>query len=109
MTWINLTLNDTSDFAVLCPEISLVNQYYRYLVDKGLPVTKYHSKEDRRDAINLDKQILVTTYESSKGLEADYVILIITKKKYDEYLSAEDRAVANNILYVLATRAKNNA
>mgnify|MGYP001695259097 CR=1 FL=1 len=106
LTWIKLTLNDTSDFAVLCPETPIVDEYYEYLVNKGLSVTKYHSKEDRRDAIDLDKQILVTTYESSKGLEADYVILIITKKKYDEYFSAEDGAVANNILYVLATRAK---
>lgn len=106
LTWINLTLNDMSDFAVFCPEIPIVDKYYEYLVDKGFSVAKYHSKEDRRDAINLDKQVLVTTYQSSKGLEADYVILIITKKKYDEYFSAEDGAVANNILYVLATRAK---
>ena len=106
LDWINLTLNDTSDFAVFCPEIPIVDEYYKYLVDKGFSVAKYHSKENRRDAINLDKQILVTTYESSKGLEADYVILIITKEKYDEYLSAEDGAIPNNILYVLATRAK---
>lgn len=106
LDWINLTLNDTSDFAVFCPEIPIVDEYYKYLVDKGFSVAKYHSKEDRRDAINLDKQILVTTYQSSKGLEADYVILIITKEKYDEYLSAEDGAIPNNILYVLATRAK---
>ena len=106
LDWINLTLNDTSDFAVFCPEITIVDEYYKYLVDKGFSVAKYHSKEDRRDVIDLDKQILVTTYQSSKGLEADYVILIITKEKYDEYLSAEDGAIPNNILYVLATRAK---
>jgi len=94
LTWIKLTLNDTSDFAVFCPETPIVDEYYEYLVDKGFSVAKYHSKEGRRDAINLDKQVLVTTYQSSKGLEADYVILIITKEKYDEYLSAEDGAAA---------------
>ncbi|MGI5852281.1 MAG: ATP-binding domain-containing protein [Caldicoprobacterales bacterium] len=48
----------------------------------------------------------MSTHHSSKGLEADAVILIVDKSEFDNYMEAPEGDRANNILYVLATRAK---
>lgn len=96
------------NIAIFCSGIATVDKIASFLKEKKHPYCKYHSKMNSREDHNIifDKDIFVSTYQSSKWLEADCVILLVEEKDYKKVIDNPDWGVDNNILYVLATRAK---
>lgn len=96
------------NIAIFCSGIATVDKIASFLKKEELPYCKYHSKMNNREDHNIifDKDIFVSTYQSSKWLEADCVILLIGEKEYKKVIDNPSWGVDNNTLYVLATRAK---
>jgi len=102
--FINSILNNNTNknTAILVYNQTEVDAYYRIISGLGYECSKYHSgiSNDKKKNIEYDlKNILVTTFHSSKGLEFDIVIMPSFEK------ATENK---NNFYYVGCTRAKDN-
>lgn len=108
ITWIQESQEKWFNIAIFCSGISTVDKIASFLKKQKIPYCKYHSKMNQGEGYNIifDKDIFVSTYQSSKWLEADCVILLVEEKDYKKVIDNPDWGVYNNILYVLATRAK---
>jgi len=94
--------NRNKNIALLVYNQSSVDRYYNLIKTLGYECSKYHSglsNEEKQNVENDLKNILVTTFHSSKGLEFDVVIM-------PEFETASYNN--NRLYYVAATRAKDN-
>lgn len=94
--------NRNKNIAILVYNTSEVDLYRNIVSNLGYEVSKYHNKMDNDEKKNIEenlKNIVITTFHSSKGLEFDIVIMpSFEKAKVDK----------NNFYYVGCTRAKDN-
>lgn len=94
--------NRNKNIAILLFNKSEVNDYYKTILDLGYECSKYHNDLSSLEKENVEKNlknILVTTFHSSKGLEFDIVIMPSFEK------ATESR---KRYYYVGCTRAKDN-
>lgn len=94
--------NRNKNIALLVYNTSDVDSLYYTIQQLGYEVSKYHNKLDNDEKKHVEsnlKNILVTTFHSSKGLEFDIVILPLFEKATDD---------KSNYYYVGCTRAKDN-
>lgn len=94
--------NRNKNTAILVFNTSEVDAYYNTISRLGYEVSKYHNKlsdDEKKSTESNLKNIVVTTFHSSKGLEFDVVIMP----------SFERATMDNNHLYYVGcTRAKDN-
>jgi len=94
--------NRNKNIALLVYNQSTVDRYYELVKSLGYECSKYHSGLTNDEKLNVEnslKNILITTFHSSKGLEFDIVIM-------PEFETASlDKS---KFYYVGSTRAKDN-
>lgn len=94
--------NRGKNIAILLYSTRRVDQYFTMVSNLGFEVSKYHNKlseDEKKMAENDLKNIVVTTFHSSKGLEFDIVIM----PSFEETLEEQ-----NTLYYLGSTRAKDN-
>lgn len=93
--------SDTSNIGILVPTKNQVNNFYNLLQDK-VECTKFQTEDETFTGL---KNIHITTFKSSKGIEFDTVII----PNFDSYQwFIENTNVIMNEYYVALTRAKTN-
>ena len=98
-----------------------VDKISQFLNDQKIHHGKYHSNVNVKNHSNLEshlshwdyskswdfsRDVFVSTNKSSKGLEADCVILYITPRDEERIQDGEEWWPTTNLYYVLATRAR---
>ena len=92
-----------------------VDKISQFLNDQKIYHGKYHSNVNLKSHLvhwdyskswDFSQDVFVSTNKSSKGLEADCVILYITPKDEDRIQDGEEWWSTTNLYYVLATRAR---
>jgi superfamily I DNA/RNA helicase len=94
--------NRNKNTAILVFNQFEVDVYYRIISGLGYECSKYHSSLSNEEKLSIEgnlKNIVITTFHSSKGLEFDIVIM-----------PSFERPIAdkNHLYYVGCTRAKDN-
>ncbi len=110
--WIEQAKINSWSLTIFCGKTKMIDSILVFLNDNKIAHWAYYNGLDSKNVGDLTKimwfseSVFISTHHSSKGLEADAVILIVDKSEFDNYMEAPEGDRANNILYVLATRAK---
>lgn len=92
-----------ANVGVLLIKTERVNHYYQQISELGFECSYYYSEMSKEDRIKTErnlKSILVTTYNSAKGMEFDLVIM-------PDFENAYNNESSRKKYYVGCTRAKN--
>ncbi len=95
--------SDTHNIAVLVPFKKNVEYYHGELVKKGINASSYQSEDADFEEL---KNIHVTTFKSSKGVEFDTVIIPNFDKR--NYILGWSHLISENDYFVALSRAKRN-
>lgn len=113
--WLEQASQKSWNVTIFCRTTKMVDDILTFLNDNRIEHWAYYNRLERKCfgknfkftwVNSFGESVFVSTHKSSKGLEADCVILMIDKKGINDYNRGQEGDVANNILYVLATRAK---
>lgn len=89
-----------------------VDKISQRLIDEEIFHGKYHSRAVSRsvycEVSDFSQNVFVSTNKSSKGLEADCVILYVTPHDEKKLSITSEWWLTGNLYYVLATRARKN-
>ena len=109
--WLEESRKKGRNTSIFCGTKDEINDILDFLNEKGIEHGAYYGGLKKQWRVytkvnDLSQSIFVSTYPSSKGLEADCVILLINQKDFDRFMTSKDGSKINNVLYVLTTRAK---